>query len=127
MELLIDTQAILWFQSSDDRLSNNAKNLILDNKNVCFVSIASLWEIAIKINLNKLNIGMDFRELQDYLSNFDFKILDLKFTHLVNLATLNNYHKDPFDRILIAQAISEGLTIVSIDSYFKSYSVNILW
>ncbi len=126
MRLLIDTQVLLWFQGSDPLLSDTARDLILDNSNTCYVSMASLWEIAIKTNLNKLNIGMKFSELEDYLLNFDFKILDIKYQHLVQLLSLANYHKDPFDRILIAQAMVEGFPMVSFDRHFESYAIKVL-
>ena len=87
---------------ADIKLSKKAKDLILDKANVCFISIVSLWEIAIKVNLNKLKIGMDFRDLPEYLINNNFEILDLKFSHLSLLSHLGKYHKDPFDRLIIA-------------------------
>ena len=127
MRLLIDTQAILWFQGSDDKLSDTAKNLISDKENACFISIVSLWEIAIKVKSNKLNVGMPFHELQSYLLSNDFQILNLDFLHLVKLSDLDDHHKDPFDRILIAQSIVENLPLVSIDRHFSSYPVNLIW
>jgi len=127
MRLLIDTQAILCFQGSDEKLTNAAKKMILDKGNTCFISIASLWEIAIKINLNKLNIGIAFDDFQDYLITNDFKILGLEFSHLKKLSTLENYHKDPFDRLIIAQAMYEDLVIISSDRHFTEYPINLIW
>ncbi len=127
MQLLIDTQAILWFQGSDAKLSDKARDLIINKDNTCFISIASLWEIAIKVNLNKLSIGMPFGNFFDYLISNDFEILNLEFYHLKTLSSLGNYHKDPFDRLLIAQAIVEGMTIISADKQFNAYTVNVVW
>jgi len=127
MRLLIDTHAILWFQSSDTNLSNQAKSLIINEENTCFISIISLWEIAIKISLNKLTIGMNLDEFHEYLLMNNFEILNLKFSHIQSLHSLPGHHKDPFDRLLIAQAVSEGLTIISADQHFAAYSVNVTW
>jgi PIN domain nuclease of toxin-antitoxin system len=127
MQLLIDTQAILWFQSSDIKLSNKVRDLIIDKGNACFISIASLWEIAIKINLNKLTIGIPFENFPEYLINSGFEILDLKFSHLKALSGLNNHHKDPFDRLLISQALSEDMTIITADQHFLAYPPRVIW
>jgi PIN domain nuclease of toxin-antitoxin system len=126
MRLLVDTQAILWFQSSDDKLSNGARDLIIDKNNICFISAASLWEIAIKINLKKLTLGIAFSHLQQYLIDNDFEILNLEFSHLVTLLKLENHHKDPFDRLIISQAISENMPVISSDQVFKSYPINVV-
>jgi PIN domain nuclease of toxin-antitoxin system len=127
MQLLIDTQAILWFQGSDVKLSDQARDLIINKDNTCFISIASLWEMAIKVNLNKLSIGMPFENFSNYLISNNFEILNLEFYHLKALSSLGNYHKDPFDRLLIAQAIVEGMTIISADKQFNTYPVNVVW
>lgn len=126
MRFLIDTQAILWFQASDAKLSAQAKGLILDEGNACFISIVSLWEIAVKVNLNKLKIGMPFENLREYLITKNFEILNIEFTHLKTLLALDNYHKDPFDRLLIAQAITEGMTIISADRHFQDYPLSVI-
>jgi PIN domain nuclease of toxin-antitoxin system len=127
MQLIIDTQAILWFQNADTKLSKKAKDLILNKTNVCFVSIVSLWEIAIKVNLKKLKIGMDFRDFPEYLIDNNFEILNLKFSHLNLLSELGNHHRDPFDRLIIAQAITEDMTVVSSDQHFQAYAVRVDW
>jgi PIN domain nuclease of toxin-antitoxin system len=127
MKLLIDTQAILWFQGSDNKLTSRARDLMSDENNVCFVSIASLWEIAIKVNLNKLTIGMPFKDFCSYLTSANFEILNLKFTHLNKLSELDMHHKDPFDRMIISQAMEESLFLISADDLFQSYPVNVIW
>jgi PIN domain nuclease of toxin-antitoxin system len=127
MRLLIDTQVILWFQSSDEKLSNRAKELIFDGNNTCYISMASLWEMAIKINLNKLIIGLPFEDFPEYLIANNFSILNLEFSHLKTLSILGNHHRDPFDRLLIAQSIAEQMPILSADPHFQSYDVELLW
>ncbi len=127
MEVLLDTQAVLWFQNADNRLSEKAKKLIDNPGNSCFVSIASLWEMAIKVNLRKLNIDIGFNAFPEYLESKSFKILDITPSHLMHLSELDYHHKDPFDRLLIAQAMTEDLTIISADRHFNSYPVNVLW
>jgi PIN domain nuclease of toxin-antitoxin system len=129
MRLLIDTHAILWFQLSDSRLSNTAKTLIADPNNQCFISIASLWEMAIKFSSKKekLKFEIGFENFPDYLVNNQFDILQVIPEHLNNYVTLDHHHGDPFDRMLIAQAITEDLILISKDKEFKSYPVNIIW
>ncbi len=127
MQLIIDTQAILWFQNADTKLSKKAKDLMLDKANVCFISIVSLWEIAIKVNLNKLKIGMDFGDLPEYLIKNNFEILNLKFAHLTLLSELGSHHRDPFDRLIIAQAITEDMTVISSDKHFQAYALRVAW
>ncbi|GAA3992216.1 type II toxin-antitoxin system VapC family toxin [Mucilaginibacter dorajii] len=127
MQLLIDTQAILWFQASDDRLSKQAKQLIDDPNNRCYVSIASMWEMAIKVALNKLQIEIGYENLHDYLRASRFDILDINQSHLNKIISLPHHHGDPFDRLIISQAITENLTIISADQHFKAYTVHTLW
>lgn len=93
-----------------------------------FVSIASLWEIAIKYGNGKLDLGLSFDEfLRDQLSSTAFEVLTVETDHLVTLASLPLHHRDPFDRLLIAQAISEDLTIIGTDSAFESYPIRRIW
>jgi PIN domain nuclease of toxin-antitoxin system len=127
MKVLLDTQALLWFQSADSKLSDKARKIIDNSDNSCFVSIVSLWEMAIKVNLNKLNIDIGFDAFPEYLIAENFKILDIKPLHLKGLSKLYAHHKDPFDRLLIAQAITENLAIVSADRHFASYPVKVIW
>lgn len=129
MRLLIDTQAILWFQESNQKLSPRAKDIILNKDNECLISVASLWEMAIKVGLDKLHIDMGFENFPKFLVQHDFDILGITQQHILGLLTLPKFdhHKDPFDRLLIAQAISEDLTIISADRHFDSYPVQVVW
>jgi PIN domain nuclease of toxin-antitoxin system len=126
MEFLLDTHAILWFQSSNNKLSQIGKQLIEDANNQCYVSFASLWEMSIKVALGKLQIEMGFNNFYNYLNN-QFKILNPNVKHLNTLIELPYYHNDPFDRLLIAQAITENISIISADQHFKSYPINVIW
>lgn len=127
MQLLIDTHVILWFQASNNKLSAAAKQLIENVDNQCYISMASLWEMSIKIALGKLQIGTDYNSFYNYLLTNHFKILNIESAHLNILINLPHHHKDPFDRLLIAQAITDNLTIISADQRFKSYPVNVIW
>jgi PIN domain nuclease of toxin-antitoxin system len=121
MNVLLDTHTLLWFISGDERTSQNARNIIESDSTKLFVSIASLWEIAIKINIGKLDLHIPFKKLQKEVLNNNFTILPIEFTHTVQLSKLEPIHRDPFDRILISQALVENLTIISKDTTFSAY------
>ncbi|MGB5960604.1 MAG: type II toxin-antitoxin system VapC family toxin [Coleofasciculaceae cyanobacterium] len=128
MRFLLDTHTFLWFIEGNLNLSNTAKKLIEDEGNQRFLSIASLWEISIKINIGKLGIGMKLTELvaqQVYGNAID--LLEIKPGHLDKLTEMPFHHKDPFDRLIIAQSIVENMAVVSKDGAFESYSVRLLW
>lgn len=127
MDLLLDTHTLLWFYSADTQLSDKAKQIILDPTNDCFVSIASLWEISIKYNLGKLELVDSLDIFFSFIRRNQFNILHIEFNHLLQLGLLPHAHKDPFDRIIIAQGISENLTIATKDDVFKNYTDNVLW
>jgi PIN domain nuclease of toxin-antitoxin system len=127
MNLLLDTHAFLWFITGDKQLPDKIVKLIDDPKSKCFVSIASIWEIVIKLSLNKLEIHGGFKTIEDFLNNNDFELLAVDFSHTKNLLTLEHPHNDPFDRIIISQAITEKMVIVSKDRYFKEYKVKVIW
>jgi PIN domain nuclease of toxin-antitoxin system len=127
MQYLLDTHTFLWFLEGDNQLSNKVKNEITDIKNTYFISIASLWEIAIKSSLGKLNLKFPFDNLTSYLSTNDIEIIPITFDHIQTLRNLELHHRDPFDRLLIAQAIKENLIILTRDSNFFKYTVQIVW
>jgi len=127
MKLLLDTHSFLWFSENNSKLSKTAKLLIEDLDNDCFVSTASFWEIAIKISLKKLKIKLDFKQLLEETLNHEFLILPIDFEHTVQIISMDFHHRDPFDRMLIAQAKVENLSIISIDEMFDRYDVNRLW
>lgn len=127
MNYLLDTHVLLWYIEGESRLSKKSLKTIDDKNFIKIISIASLWEIAIKINEGKLNTGMSFDALDRFISLNHFEILPVKFGHLAQLKSLPNHHSDPFDHLLIAQAIIENLTIISADRHFQSYPVNVIW
>ena len=127
MRYIIDTQAFIWYAMGDKQLSKAALDII-ESDAVRYVSIASIWEMAIKNNIGKLNFELPFQELiSTQLEINHYEILNIELPHVFQLANLPLHHKDPFDRILIAQAISENIPIVSIDAYFSSYPVSVIW
>jgi PIN domain nuclease of toxin-antitoxin system len=126
--LLLDTHAMLWFFWDDSRLSGRAKSLIEDADNRKLVSIASCWEIAIKVGLGKLQLGEPSRSfLPREISRNNFELLPISLDHATMVEGLVTHHRDPFDRLLIAQSIIEGLSLVSGDVAFDQYSVSRLW
>lgn len=128
MNLLLDTHALLWFLDGNARLGSNARAAIEDRAKTKFVSIASLWEIVIKISIGRLDSGAPFDSIfPRQLEVNGFSILPIQTSHLSTLSDLPFHHRDPFDRLLIAQCIAEGAVIVSTDVVFDSYGVSRLW
>ena len=127
MEYLLDTHAFLWFISGDSELSDKAKSHILNPEITKYISTASFWEIAIKVSLKKLALDMPFNELKDHVFQNGFTILPITFEHTANLLQLEQHHKDPFDRLIIAQALTDQLAIISRDSQFSKYNVHLIW
>ncbi|MBC7796695.1 MAG: type II toxin-antitoxin system VapC family toxin [Pyrinomonadaceae bacterium] len=127
MKLLLDTHTFLWFIAGDTNLSITAQDLINDAANIKFVSTASLWETAIKVSTGKLNLSASFDDLfPTQIESNGFELLQIKISHVSFISKLP-FHRDPFDRLLIAQAIEEKMEIVSIDKVFDNYSVSRLW
>ena len=127
MNYLLDTHTFLWFSEDHSNLSVTAKNIITDPDNACFISIASIWEMAIKVSLDRLKIGIEFKELEHELEKYGFEILSVSFEHISQLLKLEFHHRDPFDRLLIAQAQAENYALISMDPEFKKYNVNLIW
>ena len=131
MQYLIDTHVFLWFVSNSKELSQTAKSLIEDETNEIFISIASLWEISIKTALGKLIINGKYASVIDDLTDNSIEILPINFAHAVQQNNLPFHHKDPFDRIIISQAIVENMNFISADAifnnYFKGKSVKRIW
>jgi PIN domain nuclease of toxin-antitoxin system len=127
MSLLLDTHALLWFSEDNSQLSPKAKQAIEDMDNTCFVSMASIWEIAIKISLGKLSLKIEFGALEEELKERNFVILPIAFEHTQLLPQMEFHHRDPFDRLLIAQALAEGLTLVSNEEVFDLYRIKRFW
>ena len=128
MRLLLDTQAFLWFIEGNFNLSSAARNLIEDQGNQRFLSVASLWEMSIKVSIGKLELGMTLTELvkREVYGNA-IELLEIQPEHLDELVKLPFHHKDPFDRLLIAQSLTENIPVVTKDSAFRSYPATIVW
>jgi PIN domain nuclease of toxin-antitoxin system len=128
MRLLLDTHTFLWFIEGSLNLSDVARNLIEDQANQRFLSVASLWEMSIKVSIGKLELGMTFAELvkREVYGNA-IELLEIQPEHLDELAKLPFHHKDPFDRLMIAQSLAEGIPIVTKDGAFGSYPATLLW
>jgi len=127
MNLLFDTHAFLWFSEDNPSLSKKTKLIIENPENNCFISMASLWEMAIKISLKKLNIKLNFNQMLEEIYKHDFILLPIDFDHTVELTSMDFHHRDPFDRLIIAQSIVENLTIISIDKVFDKYNIKRIW
>ena len=124
MKLLLDTHIFLWFIMGSSSLSVHARDLIEDVENQKFLSVASLWEIAIKSSLGKLILSGPFDTIiPQQLSLNGFELLNIDVNHTAVVATLPFHHRDPFDRLLIAQAMVEKMPIVSVDAAFDAYPV----
>jgi PIN domain nuclease of toxin-antitoxin system len=125
----MDTHAFLWWGEDNPKLSPLAREIISDADNSLLLSTASAWEIAIKASLNKLdNVPADLEGfLDEQLLINGFEILPVGLQHAVGIRDLPHHHNDPFDRMLIAQALSEGIPILSTDGKFGPYNVSVLW
>jgi len=127
MDILLDTHTIIWFLNGDNQLSLKAINEIEDPKNKKYISIVSLWEIAIKIGLQKLSFDGNTNEVVELIKQYDFNILQLNINHIIKYESLEIIHRDPFDRILVIQAQVDNMTIVTKDENIQKYSIKTLW
>ena len=128
MRLPLDTHTLIWFFAGNSKVSAIARILIEDEDNHKLVSIASIWEMAIKESKGLLNLSVPFQEyIAQKLSLEDFNLLNINLDHLNAIVTMPFHHKDPFDPLLIAQAMVEGMPILSKDSAFDAYSINRIW
>lgn len=127
MSFLLDTHVFLWFVSGDKQLPKSILDKIKDINTPCFLSSASLWEITIKKQIGKLKLEITLNELFDYIQRNQIEVLQTNFDHLLILENLPKHHGDPFDRLIISQAIAEDLIIITRDKLFKKYKVNQQW
>ncbi|MGK7935177.1 MAG: type II toxin-antitoxin system VapC family toxin [Xenococcaceae cyanobacterium] len=128
MRLLLDTCCWLWWLSDTNKLSQQQLNAIINRENQLFLSVASLWELSIKVNNNKLTIPQPLNKLVERECPIDnIVIVDIKPHHAIQAGNLLLYHKDPFDRMIITQAAIENLTIVTSDLVFQKYDVSVLF
>lgn len=127
MRFLLDTHTLLWYISGDQTLPKAVVNAISDLSNQCYVSVASIWEITIKMSNGKLEVRGGLPTIEDFLINNDFELTPITFEDNYQLAALSFYHRDPFDRMLIAQARRLRTKIITKDELFHSYPVSVYW
>ena len=126
-KILLDTHTLIWFVEDSPNLSSKANSLISEISNECFVSSISIWEIAIKTNIGKLDFSISLKNLEILLSEYDIQIIYPTIEDFTTYQKLPLLHKDPFDRILIAQAIANELSIITKDGEFTQYEVPVIW
>lgn len=128
MNLLLDTHSLLWFVLEDPRLSAKARKSIDSKDGLIFISPASLWEIAIKISIGKYILPFPFESFWDEQMRINnFSLLSITLSHAARIASLPFHHRDPCDRLIIAQSIEEDMAVVSHDISFDLYGVNRIW
>ncbi|MBC6476270.1 MAG: type II toxin-antitoxin system VapC family toxin [Hormoscilla sp. GM102CHS1] len=126
MKVLLDTNAFIWWDSQPQQLSNEIVEFLLQPDTVKFVSVVSLWEIQIKSQLGKLTLNQPLEKIYNSQSQNGISFLAVNPSHVLRLGVLPLHHKDPFDRLLIAQAMTEELTILTRDKIFNLYGVPLL-
>jgi PIN domain nuclease of toxin-antitoxin system len=127
MAFLLDSHTFLWFVAADKQLPTSVKDKIEDINQSCFLSAASLWEITIKHQIGKLDLDISLTELFDYVDRNQIEIIPINYEHLLTLSDLPNHHNDPFDRLIISQAIAEDLIVITRDKLFKKYKIKQQW
>ena len=127
MKLLLDTHTAIWFVTDSKQLPKSAKQLIINPENQCFISVATLWEMGIKYSLGKLKLKAELNKIFELFFDSGLTLLPITPEHILTNTTLPFQHRDPFDRLIIAQCKREGYTIISKDRKFKNYDVNLVW
>jgi PIN domain nuclease of toxin-antitoxin system len=128
MQVLLDTHTLIWFFQGNENFSEKMRLLIEDENNEKLISIVSVWEMSIKQSIGKLKFSLPIKTfIEQKLALNDFKLLNINLDHIDVITTLPLQHRDPFDRILIAQAMVEKIPIISVDTVFDAYSITRLW
>ena len=128
MKYLLDTHAILWISNDDPRLTKKVREIYLKADHEMFISLASIWEMAIKISIKKLRVKNSLNYFVDNeIFNNNIKIINIELDHLFYLSNLPLHQRDPFDRLIISQAIERKLPIISAESFFDLYPVKRTW
>lgn len=127
MNLLIDTHALIWFITDNDKLPLKTKQIIENKENTCYVSLASYWEISIKSSIGRLDLNSDLETIFQIIEDTGFDLLPITTNQILRNAKLEFHHQDPFDRLIIAQALTEKMTIITKDSQFENCNVPIIW
>ncbi|WP_159474136.1 type II toxin-antitoxin system VapC family toxin [Dyadobacter sp. 3J3] len=126
-QYLLDTHTLLWMQDDNKNLSPLAKRILSDEDSELYISVASFWEITIKLSLVKLELGYTINDLINACSISNISIIPIEIAFLNELLILPSFHKDPFDRIIASTAISMNLSIITLDEYLNQYDLNIVW
>ena len=125
---LLDTHTFLWWVEDSPNLSETARGVIRARENEIFLSLASVWELAIKVSLEKLVLAVSFEKfLTENLTSNNFHLFPVDLSHVVSVSTLPFHHRDPFDRLLVVQALKDNLPIVSADGMLDLYGIVRLW
>lgn len=127
MKTLVDTHALIWYITNDKKLPSRSKLIIEDPSSSCFVSIASLWEMGIKNSLGKLELKAGLERIFEIIEDSGFTLLPITPDHILVNAGLEYNHRDPFDRLIIAQAQFEDLSVITKDPEFQSYNISLVW
>ncbi|MFN0291280.1 type II toxin-antitoxin system VapC family toxin [Pedobacter helvus] len=127
MSYLLDTHTFLWFVEGNKQLPQNIISRINNINQSCYISIASFWEIAIKLQLGKLELDIEFNELFKFAQRNQIEIIEISELHLMALLDLEPHHKDPFERLIISQSIVENLTLLSKDTQMSKYKIQLQW
>lgn len=128
MKYLIDTHALLWYTLNETPLNRTAKELIIDRNNEILISPVSYWEIALKVSIGKLELHQPYKKFMEVcIHQYEFQILPISPEHTETVIMLPFHHKDPFDRLLIAQALVEKIPLISVDKIFDRYDIQRIW
>lgn len=127
MNFLLDTHTFLWYLQDSKELSFKAAEILEDSTNNLWLSIASLWEISIKLGLGKLTLQNSFSDLEAVLQQLKIEVLPIAFSDTERYLNLPLHHRDPFDRILVAQSMNHSLVLISRDLAFDDYNIQRLW
>jgi PIN domain nuclease of toxin-antitoxin system len=127
MRCLFDANSFLWWNLKSNRLSQNAYAVIEDETNIILLSLVTIWEIQIKVQLGKLTLQNSLVEIIEKMREEQIEFLPINIDHILKLGDLPYHHRDPFDRLLIAQSLAERIPVISSDSLFAQYGVNVIW
>lgn len=128
MRILLDTHVFLWWVEGDRPLPTKIRDALANPENECLVSLVSAWEMSIKTSLGKLKLAQPVRRyIDEHVMANDFRYLEIRMPHIGRVETLPSHHGDPFDRLLIAQALEEKLPIATADTVFRKYGVKRIW
>jgi len=128
VRLLLDTHALIWFTEDSSALSAAAREAFADNTHEVILSVASIWELAIKVSLGKLKMSMRLdASFERRLERAGMRMMPIEYPHAARVATLPWHHRDPFDRLLVAQAMVEGMALLSHDEQLDAYGIQRIW